>query len=1055
VLIKSYITIAITSILLLLFPAQNAQSNYLLDSNLAFNGTVRAIVNHNGTKYIGGTFTKISLLTGSGTIVDKDTGEFLPGYPKINGKVNIAIPDGNGGWFIGGEFTRVGDFERNRLAQIDASGNLTSWAPSVDIGRYPYVYDMVKYGNLIYVSGSFQGINNEFRSYMACIDLNGNLTTFKPKIDDEVFSIAIANDTIYAGGNFRKINDVKRDFSGAISINGTLASWNPEANNFVRTIEIDGNQIYLGGAFTKLKGEIVNRLGIVKTNGLLEPWFPNVNSVVESISLKNSQIYIGGRFTKVNNLNRLYLASFDMSGALQNWTPAADGNVFFVDFFGDKLYAAGAFGKVNNQDRAGFASINNDGTVSDWNPSSNGTGLAISMIGDDIFIGGNFTGLGGVNRNYVAAIDADGNFTSWDPNPNADVSSISYMNGNIYISGNFTKLGAVNRKYLAAVRLDGTLSPFSITPSAPIYAVKAKNDLIYVGGNFSKINNIDRKYIAVLDTNGALTPWECTPNASVYCLDVNEGDVYIGGFFTMVNGSQRNRAAAIDSDGNLMSFNPDANNVVLSILYYKENIYLGGWFSSVMGESRSRLAAFDADGSLLNWNPSPDNTVWTIYGYHEPFDVIYIGGDFTKLSGQDFLNLAAVDLFGNILPWTPNPDRPVYALAGSPDAIYSGGDFRSFENSLSPNYASLSYYTQIPEIAILVSPVNNALNQPIINDFIWEPAVYASHYRLQIGSDANFANPLLLDIDVFDVQYTLPDSILDFATQYFWRVLSKNSQENSVWSEVRSFVTQIEPPDIPVLINPENDAEEVDLAPMFVWNEALTATSYSIEIASDSAFTNIISTISNISDTTFQLPGGFLASLTQYWWRMRASNEGGAGLWSDSFTFTTMEYIVQEIQLGTGWNLISMNIFAAEPALEDIFSDIVEAIEIVKDNAGNIYFPEFEINTIGNWNFKEGYSVYTKSAATLEVIGLPVFPAENPITLSAGWNQIAYLRNSAMNIEIALEDITDDNNLVIVKDNSGNIYYPEFGINTIGDMTPGQGYQLFIIQADTLVYPDN
>jgi hypothetical protein len=41
-----------------------------------------------------------------------------------------------------------------------------------------------------------------------------------------------------------------------------------------------------------------------------------------------------------------------------------------------------------------------------------------------------------------------------------------------------------------------------------------------------------------------------------------------------------------------------------------------------------------------------------------------------------------------------------------------------------------------------------------------------------------------------------------------------------------------------------------------------------------------------------------------------------------------------------------------------------------------------------------------------------------------------------MNIEIALEDITDNNNLVIVKDNSGNIYYPEFGINTIGDMIP-------------------
>lgn len=1052
---KSYLSIAFTNIVLLFFMVQNAQSNYLLDSNLAFNGTVRAIVNHNGVNYMGGTFTKISYLTGSGTIVDGDTGEFLAGYPKINGKVNIAIPDSNGGWYIGGEFTRVGGHVRNRLAQIDAAGNLTSWAPSVDIGRYPYVYDMVKYGNLIYVSGSFQGINNEFRSYMACIDLNGNLTPFKPKIDDEVFSIAIVNDTIYAGGNFRYINDVKRDFSGAISINGALASWNPEANNYIRSIEIDSDKIYLGGAFTRLKGETVNRLGIVKTNGLLEPWFPNVNNVVESIAIKNSQIYIGGRFTKVNNLNRLYLASFDMSGVLQNWTPTANGNVFFVDYFGDRLYVAGAFSKVNNQDRAGFASINDDGSVSDWNPSCNGTGLAVSMIGNDIFIGGNFTGLGGVNRNYVAAIDADGNFTSWDPNPNAEVSGISYMNGNIYIAGNFTKLGAINRKYLAAVRLDGTLSAFSINPSAAVYAVKAKNDLIYIGGNFSKINNIDRKYIAVLDTNGALTPWSSNPNASVYCLDVNDGDVYIGGFFTMVNGSQRNRVAAIDSDGNLLPFNPDANNAILSILYYKERIYLGGWFSSVMNTPRSRLAAFSENGTLLDWNPSPDNTVWTIYGYHEPFDVIYIGGDFTKLSGQDFLNLAAVDLFGNILPWKPNPDRPVYALAGSPDAISSGGDFRSFDNSLSPNYASLSYYTQNPEITILISPENNAPNQPIINTFIWQPAVFASHYQLQIGTDANFVNLPLLDIDVYAIQYTLQDSILDYSSQYFWRVKSKNSQESADWSEVRSFTTPIAPPLPPVLISPENEAEGVDLAPVFIWNEALTATSYTLEISSDSDFSTIVTTISNISDTTFQLPGGFLASLTQYWWRMSASNVGGPGLWSAPFTFTTQEYIIQEINLGMGWNLISLNIFAAEPALEDIFSEIDQYIEIVKDNAGNIYYPEFEINSIGNWNFKEGYAVYTKAATTLEVVGLPVFPADNPISLSSGWNQIAYLRNSPMNIEIALEDITDDNNLLIVKDNAGNIYFPEFGINTIGDMLPGQGYQIYIIEADTLVYPDN
>jgi len=45
--------------------------------------------------------------------------------------------------------------------------------------------------------------------------------------------------------------------------------------------------------------------------------------------------------------------------------------------------------------------------------------------------------------------------------------------------------------------------------------------------------------------------------------------------------------------------------------------------------------------------------------------------------------------------------------------------------------------------------------------------------------------------------------------------------------------------------------------------------------------------------------------------------------------------------------------------------------------------------------------------------------------------------------------------LVMVKDKDGRIYYPDYGINTIGDLQPGQGYKIYVDQASTLTFPAN
>ena len=62
------------------------------------------------------------------------------------------------------------------------------------------------------------------------------------------------------------------------------------------------------------------------------------------------------------------------------------------------------------------------------------------------------------------------------------------------------------------------------------------------------------------------------------------------------------------------------------------------------------------------------------------------------------------------------------------------------------------------------------------------------------------------------------------------------------------------------------------------------------------------------------------------------------------------------------------------------------------------------------------------------------------VDLAMGWNMIGYSCIHPISAEDALTDIVDE--VLIMKDNNGAVYLPEYGFNGIGDLTPGHGYQL-------------
>jgi hypothetical protein len=159
------------------------------------------------------------------------------------------------------------------------------------------------------------------------------------------------------------------------------------------------------------------------------------------------------------------------------------------------------------------------------------------------------------------------------------------------------------------------------------------------------------------------------------------------------------------------------------------------------------------------------------------------------------------------------------------------------------------------------------------------------------------------------------------------------------------------------------------------------------------------------------------------------------------------------ISLNRQWNWISSYLEPESLDLDDIFEDVIDDLLLVRDRAGNIYFPSMNINTIGEWDISQGYKIFMMNGADLVIKGEKLDPEDNTIYLNQQWNMISYIRDSEMDINTALESIIDD--ILIVRDVSGNIFMPELDINSIDDMIPTQAYDIYLNEDTELTYPEN
>ena len=75
------------------------------------------------------------------------------------------------------------------------------------------------------------------------------------------------------------------------------------------------------------------------------------------------------------------------------------------------------------------------------------------------------------------------------------------------------------------------------------------------------------------------------------------------------------------------------------------------------------------------------------------------------------------------------------------------------------------------------------------------------------------------------------------------------------------------------------------------------------------------------------------------------------------------------------------------------------------------------------------------------------------VDLYQGWNIIGYTLPFPQNTAACFDEISEK--VYIVKGNWGFMYWPEFGFNGIGDLSPGQGYQVLMREeVDEFMFTD-
>jgi WD40 repeat protein len=287
------------------------------------------------------------------------------------------------------------------------------------------------------------------------------------------------------------------------------------------------------------------------------------------------------------------------------------------------------------------------------------------------------------------------------------------------------------------------------------------------------------------------------------------------------------------------------------------------------------LATISYD-SILRIFEIPLGRIITAMKYPEVIDRIYFApnGALLAVGGKE----------NTTLIWSITSEQPLATVQH--DSIVTAFAF-------SPDFKVFATGSYDKKVKLWIPDVNNTPNllaPPNKNQYIgvlpelkWEE-LPNSLYQVHISNDSDLSK---VAFEVYSSRGAYQINLGELIPgAYYWRVRSVGWINFGEWSSSRQFTLGLVPfPDAPMLISPLPESEFTTELPLLIWQYSLGAKAYTLQIATDEAFSDIVyekqTTKSEFLITQKILDGG-----KEYHWRVNAIGASGAGDWSTPWKFS-------------------------------------------------------------------------------------------------------------------------------------------------------------------------
>lgn len=221
-------------------------------------------------------------------------------------------------------------------------------------------------------------------------------------------------------------------------------------------------------------------------------------------------------------------------------------------------------------------------------------------------------------------------------------------------------------------------------------------------------------------------------------------------------------------------------------------------------------------------------------------------------------------------------------------------------NESESEWSSLNTFTTANTTPLppqLLSPVNDASGISLKPTFLWEQLENVSYYHLQVSTNINNWNDLVINqTNITTNNFTINNELQNY-TVYYWRVAAANEMGLGEWSIPNKFTTRITDP---IITYPINNSVGISVTPTINWTSVPGAISYNLQITNNlNNWSNPIVNKTGITNNYYQLPTP-LNYNTIYYIRVSANSIGGTSNYSNIISFTTTIGPVQLISPNNG-----------------------------------------------------------------------------------------------------------------------------------------------------------